>query len=319
MDKQNFIGIDIAKDSMEVTIHENKECWNFANNEKGLTKLVTKVRKLSPCLIVMEATGGYEITVAAELQSNGFPVAVVNPRHIRDFARSAGILAKTDTLDARVIARFAATIQPPARELPVEETRKLAAILARRRQEITMLTMEKNRWKQADPDVKGRIKEHIDWLEKELDDIDKELRKKVEESSEMKEKSEILRSVPGVGPNLAFTLLADFPELGTLNRKQTAALSGVAPFNRDSGTLRGKRTVWGGRGTVRSAAYMAAFAATRFNPILKSFYERLIAAGKSFKVAIVACMRKLLCILNAMLKNHTTWDNHKSLLMGPCH
>ena len=175
---------------------------------------------------------------------------MVNPRHIRDFARSTGILAKTDALDARVIARFAATIHPPARELPDEDTRKLGAILARRKQEITMLTMEKNRWQQADPDVKGRIKEHIAWLEKELDDIDKELRQMVEGNLEMKEKSEILQSVPGVGPNLAFTLLADFPELGKLNRKQTAALSGVAPFNRDSGTLRGKRCIWGGRDSI---------------------------------------------------------------------
>jgi transposase len=319
MGKQDFVGVDVAKDSMEVMVHESKEHWTYANDESGLAKLVTKMKKLSPNLIVLEATGGYEITIAAELQSNGLPVAVINPRHIRDFARSVGILAKTDILDARVIARFAATVQPTARVLPESETRELGAILMRRRQIITMLTAEKNRLHQANQTVKERIQSHITWLKQELDDINKALKQTVQDNPEWKEKDEIIQSVPGVGPNLSFTLLADFPELGSLNRKQTAALVGVAPFNRDSGTLRGKRSIWGGRDIVRTATYMSTFVAIRFNPLLKSFFERLIAGGKPFKVAIVACMRKLLCILNAMLKDRTTWNHNSNQLMGPCH
>jgi transposase len=315
----NYIGIDVAKDFMEVVVHEGKEHWNYANSEPGLAKLVTKMKRLSPCLIVLEATGGYEITVAAELQSNGFPVAVVNPRHIRDFAKSVGILAKTDILDARVIARFAATVQPAPRVLPAEETRKLSAIMMRRRQVIAILTGEKNRLHKADTAVKDRIQVHVTWLEQELDDINKELKQKVHDNPEWKDKDEIIQSVPGVGPNLSITLLADFPELGTLNRKQTAALGGVAPFNRDSGTLRGRRSIWGGRDIVRTATYMSAFVAVRCNPLLKSFYNRLIVAGKPRKVALVACMRKLLCILNAMIKNRTTWDYRDTQVMGPCH
>jgi transposase len=246
-------------------------------------------------------------------------VAVVNPRHIRDFARSVGILAKTDTLDARVIARYAATVRPPPRDLPDSETQRMGTILMRRRQVIAMLTSEKNRLCQAGPAVRERIKEHIAFLERELDDINKELYKMVEDNPEWKEKSDIVQSVPGVGPNMAITLLADFPELGNLNRKQTAALVGVAPFSRDSGKMRGKRSVWGGRNTVRNAAYMSTFVAIRYNPLLKAFFERLKAAGKPHKVAMVACMRKLLCILNTMLKNHTLWHYNVPQLIGPCH
>lgn len=318
MDK-NFVGIDVAKDSMEVTVHDSNESRNYTNDESGLAKLTTRMKRLSPSLIVMEATGGYEVSAAAELQSKGFPVAVVNPRHIREFARSVGILAKTDTLDAKVIARYAATVQPTPRALPTEETRQLGAIMMRRRQIVAMLTAEKNRLHQADPAVKAGIKDHISWLEKKLDDINKELGQMVENSPEWKEKNDIIQSVPGVGPNLAVTILTDFPELGALNRKQTAALSGVAPFNRDSGTLRGRRMIWGGRNIVRTATYMSTFVAIRFNPLLKAFFDRLIAAGKPFKVALVACMRKLLCILNAMLKNHTYWNHQFSLSLDPCH
>jgi len=319
MDKPNYVGIDVAKDSMEVTVYEGLEHWSYTNDESGIAKLAARMKKLSPKLIVLEATGGYEVTVAAELQSRDFPVAVVNPRHIRDFARSVGILAKTDILDARIIARYGATVKPSPRVLPAEKTKRLGVVMMRRRQEMAMLTAEKNRWHQADSAVKGRIKEHIIWLEQELDDINQELKQMVEDDPEWKEKSDILKSVPGVGPNLAITLLSDFPELGELDRKQTAALSGVAPFNRDSGKFRGKRAIWGGRSVVRTAAYMSAFAAIRFNPLLKAFFTRLRAAGKPYKVALVACMRKLLCILNAMLKNHTTWNYHAPQLMGVCH
>jgi transposase len=319
MVKGGFVGIDVAKNSMEVAVYEGKEHWEYANDENGLAKLMANIKRLAPTLVVMEATGGYEITVAAELQSRGYPVAVMNPRVIRDFAKSMGILAKTDLLDARVIARYAATIRPAPRTLPDFETQKMGTILMRRRQVIAMLTAEKNRYYQAGPAVKARIKEHIEFLERELDDINKELRKMVEENPEWKEKNAIVQSVPGVGPNLATTLLADFPELGTLNRKKTAALIGVAPLNRDSGKSRGKRIVWGGRNSVRNATYMATFVAIRFNPLLKAFFERLKAAGKPHKVAMVACMRKLLCILNTMIKNHTLWQYQVPQLVGPCH
>ena len=316
---ENYVGIDIAKDSMDVTVHEGKETWVYTNDEQGLAKLVSKMKKLIPCLIVMESTGSYELAVASELHSQGFPVAVVNPRHIRDFARSVGILAKTDVLDAKVIARYAAQVQPTPRALPEEEAKRLGVIMARRRQIIAMRTAEKNRLHQADPAVKEGIKEHIDWLNQKLDDIDKELGRMIESNPEWKEKNDIIQSVPGVGPNLAMTLLSDFPELGSLNRKQIASLSGLAPFNRDSGKMRGKRTIWGGRSSVRSASYMSAFSAIRWNPLLKTFYQRLRTAGKLRKVAMVACMRKLLCLLNAMLRNKTIWDYRVPQIIGPCH
>lgn len=315
----NFVGIDVAKDSMEVMVHESSKRWNFMNDESGLHKLIAKMKRLSPCLIVLEATGGYENTVATGLQCKGFSVAVINPRQIRDFARSIGTLAKTDILDARVIAHFAAKIQPPPRILPTEEAKRLGAILMRRRQVVTLLTAEKNRLLQANPAVRERVKNHVTWLKQELSDISKELKQMVQDDPEWKEKDKIIQSVPGVGPILSITLLADFPELGTLNRKQIAALGGVAPFNRDSGKMRGKRTIWGGRGVVRTATYMAAFAAIRCNPLLTSFFNRLVAAGKPRKVALVACMRKLICILNAMLKNRTRWTCYLPQLVGPCH
>jgi len=315
----NFVGIDIAKDSMEVMVHESSKGWNFMNDESGLHKLIAKMKRLSPSLIVLEATGGYENTVATGLQCKGFSVAVINPRQIRDFARSIGTLAKTDILDARVIAHFAAKIQPPPRILPTEEAKRLGAILMRRRQIITLLTAEKNRLLQANPAVRERVKNHVIWLKQELSDITTELKQTVQDDPEWKEKDKIIQSVPGVGPILSVTLLADFPELGTLNRKQIAALGGVAPFNRDSGKMRGKRTIWGGRGVVRTATYMAAFAAIRCNPLLTSFFNRLVAAGKPRKVALVACMRKLLCILNAMLKNRTRWTCYLPQLVGPCY
>jgi len=315
----NFVGIDVAKNSMEVTVDGGNESWNFPNDESGLEKLVKKMKKFSPCLIVLEATGGYESMVVALLQSKGFPLAVINPRQIRDFARSVGTLAKTDILDAKVIANFAAKIQPAPRILPTEAAKKLGDILVRRRQIVTMRTAEKNRLQQAAPSVMKRVKAHVTWLEKELSDINTELKQMIQDDPEWQEKDEIIQSVPGVGPNLSITLLVDFPELGILNRKQIAALGGVAPFNRDSGKMRGKRTIWGGRDIVRTATYMAAFSAIRCNPSLKSLFDRLIAVGKPRKVAMVACMRKLLCILNAMLKNRTTWNYCKPQLVRSCY
>lgn len=319
MGNSKYIGIDVAKNSMEVAVNDSKEHWEYANDENGLAKLLAKMKRLSPALIVMESTGGYEIEIAAELQSNKFPVAVVNPRQIRDFARSVGILAKTDILDARVIARFAAMVQPEARVLPGEEIQKLGAIMMRRRQIIAMRTSEKNRLYSADSTVKKRIQVHIEWLNKELEDIDKELRQMIKENPDLKEKDEMIDGVPGVGPNLTITLLSELPELGSLNRKKMAALAGVAPFNRDSGKMRGKRTIWGGRKNVRTALYMATLVATRYNPILKAYYNHLLEAGKLKKVALIACMHKLLSILNAMLKTKTKWNYSPYQVMGPCH
>ncbi|WWX25002.1 IS110 family transposase [Candidatus Dehalogenimonas loeffleri] len=319
MEMESFVGIDISKATIDVAVHENKEHWAFTNDENGIKKLSSLMRKVSPSLIVMESTGSYEVAATYELSARGFSVAVVNPRHIRDFARSTGLLAKTDGLDARVIARFAATIKPSPRILPDEDTQKLAAIMARRRQVVAMLTAEKNRLGQANHTVKERIKQHISWLEQELDDINKESGSMIESNTEWKEKSDIMQSVPGVGPNLSLTLLSDMPELGNLNRKEIAALCGLAPFNRDSGQRRGQRSIWGGRSSVRAAIYMAAFSAVRWNPLLREFYQRLVDSGKRRKVALVACMRKLLCILNAMLKNRTVWNAQIMHPLVACH
>ncbi len=319
MEKKIYVGIDVSKDTLDVAVHGDKQHWDFPNGEAGINKIVSKLKELSPELVVLEATGGFEVSLAAELVVAKIPTAVVNPRQIRDFAKSVGMLAKTDILDARIIARFAATVQPTPHPMPDIEAQELIAIIARRRQIVNMITAEKNRFSTAGKAVKPRIRAHINWLEKELDEITRNMRQKVQDSPIWREKDELLQSAPGVGPNLSTTILAGLPELGTLNRKQIAALVGVAPLNRDSGTLRGKRTIWGGRATVRTALYMATLVAIRHNPVIKRFYERLRAAGKAKKVALTACMRKLLTILNAMLKYHTSWNFGVSQIFGPCH
>lgn len=319
MEKKSYVGIDISKDTIDVAVHKDNRHWGFANNQAGIGKIISMLRELPPELVVLEATGSYEVPLAAELGVAGIPTAVVNPRQIRDFAKSVGMLAKTDILDARIIARFAATVQPTPHPIPDIETQELGAIIARRRQVVDMITTEKNRLRTAGKTVKTRIHAHIDWLEQELGDINRNLQQKVKDSPIWREKDELLQSVPGVGPNLSITILAELPELGTLNRKQVAALVGVAPLNRDSGRLRGKRTTWGGRGTVRTALYMSTLVATRYNPVIGCFYERLCAAGKAKKVAITACMHKLLTILNAMLKYRTSWAHSVSQIFGPCH
>jgi transposase len=234
-------------------------------------------------------------------------VVVVNPRQVRDFARARGLLAKTDALDAQVLAHFAEVLRPQPRPLPDTEARALAALLTRRRQLVEMLTAEKNRLGSASASIRKSLRAHITWLERELQHTDTDLTHAIQQSPVWREKEELLRSVPGVGPVLTSTLLANLPELGTLTHKQIAALVGVAPFNRDSGTLRGKRTVWGGRAQVRAVLYMNAVVAARFNPVIRAFYHRLCRAGKAKKVALTACMRKLLVILNAMLKHRTPW------------
>jgi transposase len=318
LEKKTYAGIDVSKNTLDVALHGEKKTWNFPNDQSGIEKVVNLLKSLSPELVVLEATGSYEFPLAAELGVGGMPTVVVNPRQIRDFARSAGVLAKTDVLDARIIARFAATVQPIPRPMPDMEAQELGAIIARRRQVVEMLTAEKNRLGNALRCVKPRIRSHIVWLEKELYDINTSLQQKVKDSPIWQEKDKILQSVPGVGPTVSTTLLAELPELGTLNRKQVAALVGVAPLNRDSGTMRGKRTSWGGRKTVRKALYMATLTATRFNPLIKRFYERLCAAGKVKKEALTACMRKLLSVLNAMIRNHTCWQDEVACITGHC-
>lgn len=320
MKKENvYAGIDIAKANLDIAFYSSEKKWQFPNDDTGIDQVIRLLKEYNAALVVMEATGGYETPLAYALQAAGIPAAIINPREVRDFAKATGKLAKTDALDARVLAHFAAAIEPEPRPVSDEEMQELGALLARRRQISDMLTAEKNRLHTAKKAVRASIKGHIAYLEKEKGGIETGLQNKIQESQIEREKYNLLSSVPGVGPTLCATLLIDLPELGTLNKRQIAALVGVAPLNRDSGTLRGKRTVWGGRAAVRSSLYMASLVATRFNPVIKQFYERLCAAGKAKKVALTACMRKLLIILNAMLKHRTPWRYSAPQLLGPCH
>ena len=303
-----FVGIDVAKDRLDVAVVPSGERWESGNDETGIEELASRLSELAPALVVMEATGGYELSVAGGLAAAGIAVCVVNPRQVRDFARSIGLLAKTDALDAGALARFAEAVKPVPRQLRDRQAQALQALVVRRWQVIRMLAVEKTRLHAARETVQADIRDHIAWLESRVKALDQELERSVHDSPVWRVKEHLLRSVPGVGRGTAFTLLAQVPELGTIGHKQIAALVGVAPFNRDSGTLRGKRTVWGGRAGVRSALYMAVLSATRFNPPIRAFYQRLLAAGKPKKVALTACMRKLLIILNAMLKHGTEWQ-----------
>ena len=304
-----YAGVDVSKGRLEVFVAPTGERFSIPNDDSGVDELLARLEESSPALVVvLEATGGFERPVAAALVASGLAVAVVNPRQARDFARPTGRLAKTDRIDAESLARFAEAVHPAPRAIPDEQARALGEILARRRQLVGMLTAENNRLLTASTKrVKKRIEAHLLWLEKELARTERDLQEAIEESPVWRENEELLRSVPGVGPVLAKTLLAELPELGELKNKQLAALVGVAPLNRDSGILRGRRAIWGGRSGVRAALYMGALVATRCNPDVKVFYERLLAAGKAKKVALVACMRKLLVILNAMLRNRTLW------------
>ena len=315
MDTQTYIGVDVAKDHLDVHALPSGEAWQSANDPDGIDTLVARVATLSPALVVLEASGKYEAPCAAALAAAGVPVAVVNPRQARDFGKSTGQLAKTDTLDAAMLALFAERVRPEPRALPDAETEALQAILARRRQlpapprrAGTMLVSEKNRAHMAAPAVRKSIAKHVRWLEKELGAVDDDLRQAIRESAAWRAKDDLLRAVPGVGRVLATTLLADLPELGRLNRREIAALVGVAPLNRDSGKHRGERSVWGGRATVRTALYMGALAAVRSNPPVKALYERLVAKGKPKKVALVACMRKLLVTCNAVVRDGQKWE-----------
>ena len=302
-----YIGIDVAKERLDVSVRPGEEQWSVANEEEGIGDLVRRLEETGPALVVLEATGGLELPLTAALAASELPVVVVNPRQVRDFARATGQLAKTDRLDARVLARFGEAVKPSPRPLPDAQTQALAALLTRRRQLVAMVTAEKNRLHTASRPVRRQIERHIAWLEKNVTKSDADLGDSLRESPLWREKDNLLRSVPGVGQVLSLTLLAELPELGTLDRRRIASLVGVAPLNRDSGTLRGKRTVWGGRARVRAALYMGTLVATRHNPVIEAFYQRLCAAGKPKKLALTACMRKLLSILNSMLKHRTQW------------
>ena len=304
---ETFIGIDVARDSLEIAVRPTGAHWSASNEPTALGELVARLLELDPQLIVLEATGGLELALLAALGSAGLPVVAVNPRQVRDFAKARGTLAKTDRLDAQVLAHFAAAMRPAVRPLPEAATQALAALVTRRRQLLEMLVAEQNRTAMAPPAIRSQIEEHIAWLRQRLTGVDRELATTVRASPLWRAQEDLLRSVPGIGPVASVTLLAELPELGTLNRKQIAALVGVAPLNRDSGAWRGKRTVWGGRATVRSALYMAALVGARHNPVLRALYTRLVAAGKPKKVALTACMRKLLIICNAMLKHGARW------------
>tara|TARA_B100002003_G_C14070547_1_gene515044 strand:- start:36 stop:986 length:951 start_codon:yes stop_codon:yes gene_type:complete len=305
------VGIDVSKAALDIAIRPTGQHWQIPHTNDAIHDLASQLVSLHPFLVVLEATGGLEIPLTGALATAGLPIVVVNPRQVRDFAKATGKLAKTDAIDAHVLAHFAEAVRPTPRPLPDAQTQAISAMLARRRQIVAMLTAEKNRLRTANGAVREDLLQHIAWLEERLSKLDTDLRETLRQSPIWREKDNLLQSVPGVGPVLSLTLLAQLPELGTLSRRQIAALVGVAPLNRDSGTLQGKRTIWGGRAFVRAALYMGALVASRWNPVLRAFYQRLCAAGKPKKVALTACMRKLLTLLNAMLKHRTLWlTNH---------
>lgn len=302
-----FVGIDVSKAWLDIAVHERTKTLRVSNAAAGIAGLVRRLKKWKASLIVLEPTGGFEMLLVAELSHAGLPVAVVNAKRVRDFARATGQLAKTDKLDAKVLAHFAAAIRPVRRTLRSDQEEQLAALLTRRRQIIDMLTVEKNRLVTVRAKMRSDIQAHLQWLSHNLKELDQEIAAFVESLPAWKEKDAWLQSVPGVGPVTSATLLGMLPELGQLNRQEIAALVGVAPINKDSGRKQGRRRVYGGRADVRSVLYMAALAAKKFNPVIRKFYERLLQHGKEKKVALTACMRKLLVILNAMMQSHQPW------------
>lgn len=305
---QIWVGIDVSKAHLDVAFRPTAAALQFPNSPSGIDQLLTHLRSLEPTLVVLEATGGLQIPVTAALAQAGIPVAVVNPRQVRDFARATGKLAKTDTLDAAVLAHFGEALNPEVRPLPDGQLRDLGELLARRQQLVEMLVMENNRLgtlcsERAQQDVKA----HIQWLQERLNNLEQELGEQVRNSPVWREQDQLLRSCPGVGPVLSLALLTYLPQLGKLSGKQIAALVGVAPLARESGKWQGKRRIWGGRAQMRRVLYMATVTATRWNPSIREYYQRLVSKGKAKKVAIVACMRKLLTILNAMVKHGALW------------
>jgi transposase len=305
--KEQVAGIDVSKAVLDVALLPSGEVMQYANDVGGIEELSKKLKSIAADLVVMEATGGYETAIATALVSAGLRVAVVNPRQIRDFARASGRLAKTDRIDAQVIAAFGQAIEPQIVRLPDEEARKLEALLVRRRQLVAMRVQEANRLTLVQGAMRKSIKTHIEWLEREIDKLDVDLTAGLRSSPAWRAKDELLRSMKGIGPVTSGTLLVALPELGQLDRRAIAALVGLAPFNCDSGVMRGRRAIYGGRSQVRTLLYMAATTAIRSNPVIRAFYERLKSRGKPHKVAIVACMRKMLTILNAMVRQSTPW------------
>jgi transposase len=304
-----FVGIDVSKKTLDVAVRPSKEQWSESNDEAGVRSLCERMQAMKPQMIVLEATGGLELPIASALAVAGLPVAVVNPRQVRQFAGALNRLVKTDAVDAQVIAHFAEAVKPEARPIPDAAAQRLSELLSRRRQVVEMIAAEKNRLAVATTKpVRQRITYHLHFLKEELKSIDQELDEQIRASPIWRDKADLLRSVPGVGPAVSRMLIGELPELGKLSGKKIAALVGVAPFNRDSGTMRGQRHIWGGRRHVRSMLYMAAVTAARCNPVLKPFYKGLRAAGKPTRVALTACMRRLLVILNAMVRDNRAWS-----------
>lgn len=305
---ESFIGIDVSKGSLDVAARPAGRQWRTPNTTIGVAALVKKLRRLHPTLVVLEASGGYERLASDALHEAGLPVVVVNPRQVRDFARGTGQLAKTDAIDAGILAWYADAIRPAPRTPLDDETRALRALVQRREQLVEMLTTERNRLEGAPPASRDRIEAHIAWLQEEINDLNGQIKRKIQNNARWHDRDLLLRSVPGIGDVCTSSLLAHLPELGTLGRKQIAALVGVAPFNRDSGTWRGQRRVAGGRSAVRRVLYMAALVASRHHPDLQAVYRRLCAAGKPKKVALTALMRRLLVLLNALVRTNAHWS-----------
>ena len=303
-----YVGIDVSKATLDVDVHPTGERWQIVNEPDPISDLVDQLKELTPELIVLEAAGGYERAVVAALGAAGLPIVVVNPRQVRDFAKAMGRLAKTDRVDAGVLALFGERIRPELRELPGEDAQELEALLARRRQILEMLGAERNRMEHARGAVRRDLQEHIRYLEKRLKRVELEMDERIKASPLWRAKDELLRSVPGIGPVVSRTLIGELPELGRLTKKRIASLVGVAPFLCDSGTKRGQRIIWGGRASVRAALYMAAVVGVRRTAALRRFYQRLRTAGKPAKVALVACMRRLLCIRSSMVRHQHAWN-----------
>jgi transposase len=309
MDEQElFIGIDVSQDKLDVGVWPTSELWVVNNTDEGVVALIQKLTALQPKLVVLEATGGLERPAVHSLAAAGLPVVVMNPRPVRDFAKATGRLAKTDPIDALVLAHFGAAIRPPIRSLPAAEIEELDALITRRRQLVGIIAQEKNRLHRAPGSVISSIKAHIRWIQDQVDSIDKDSQGIIETNKVLQEKSILLQTFKGIGPGCSNTLIAKLPELGTIDRGKIACLAGLAPLNRDSGKYKGTRRIWGGRESVRSALYMSTIVAIRWNPTIKEFYDRLRGKGKKAKVAITACMHKILTILNAMLKSGEAWS-----------
>lgn len=303
-----FVGIDVSKHHLDVCLRPSGELFELSNDEAGWAQLLERLQPLEVDRIVLEATGGYEAALAAQLHGAGLPVVVINPRQARDFAKATGELAKTDRIDAAILALFAERIRPELRPVPDEATLELQALITRRRQLSDMLVTERQRHARARKSVERDIQRHVRWLEQRLKDVDDDLNKAIQDSPIWRARENLLRTIPGIGPVVSRTLLAELPELGSLSNREIAKLVGLAPLACDSGLMRGRRMIWGGRASVRSSLYMAALVASRRNPVIRDFYQRLIANGKAPKVALIACARKLLVISNSMLKTNSTWS-----------